>query len=130
MCHNERFTSIHKKWLTVFIWVFPVILSMLIYLLARCLNNKSIKLKAQVCTTRLITLSFIPVTTSLLELVHCIPIIQDDGVINVLFIEADDTLCPQWWQYIVYVLIGLLISFDILFLISNNPILYFGIFYI
>ena len=101
-----NFTNVHKRLLTLFVCLCPIVISALIYTVARVLMKKELKLKAHKGATRLLMLTFIPIATNLFELVNCLTIHGDDGEINFLFIQAD-TVCPNWWQNIIYVVIAI-----------------------
>ena len=109
ICHNKNFTSVEKKWLSLFACVFPIILSITIYIVAQLMKQTKLKLKAQRSATQLITLTFIPIATNLFELVHCVSIYEDNVEIKVLFSQAD-IVCTQFWQYIIYGVIAVWIA--------------------
>lgn len=109
ICPSDEFNSVHKKMITVFLWIIILLVCLILYGLLCCLrvvNDRyyfkinDITPRFQAIFIQLLILSYIPVSTSFFQLVHCVDLNDRGNQLNVLYTQGN-IKCYQTWQYFV-----------------------------
>lgn len=128
-CPHKEFKYLHKKSYTLFLWI-------VLFTLFPCLRAIMRTVKKRVCTTlsvhtdgrntaavvvRLLLISFIPVSATLLELVKCVRVKDSEGKHALVLFSQADIVCTTWWQWLLWVILFVwFIPFAIVFHVSRR----------